>query len=387
MFTNPVANSLSSIFGKLRYVEWLFLAVHMVMGISSGNDNLVLSLAFYGIVIALSWILPLDRPLILRQAYVLLAILLMVCANFVGVSLDLVLYLYIAKSFFLIGGKKTYLTAAIAGMAWIVSDCISELQELEGTINFKPPFGFGSYSLSAILIHSLGLYLAVSVFVILFSSVVSAEYKSRKRAEALAEQVEILAADLERTRIARDIHDSLGHTLTNLDIQLAVAQKLRDRDPQKAFQALDTAKMLSSQCIEDVSHAVKTMRDSNFDLDRALSNLMEQIRSDRALQIHWEINLPQLPIAISHQIYCVVKEGLINIQKHARASSIDFQGRFTNKEIILQLEDNGIGFDLTTSTFGSGLKGMTERVQGLGGKLNISSLPNQGTKILVVIPR
>ena len=382
-----MANSLSSIFGKLRYVEWLFLAVHMVMGISSGNNNLALSLAFYGIVIVLSWILPLDRPLILRQAYVLLAILLMVCANFVGVSLDLVLYLYIAKSFFLIGSKKTYLTTAIAGIVWVVSDCVSEIQELEETMNFNPPFGFGSYSLSAIFIHSLGLYLAVSVFVILFSSVVSAEYKSRKRAEALAEQVEILAADLERTRIARDIHDSLGHTLTNLDIQLAVAQKLRDRDPQKAFQALDTAKMLSSQCIEDVSHAVKTMRDSNFDLDRALSNLMEQIRSDRSVQIHWEINLPQLPIAISHQIYCVVKEGLINIQKHARASSIDFQSKFTTKEIILELEDDGIGFDLATFTFGSGLKGMTERVQGLGGKLNISSLPNQGTKILVVIPR
>ena len=387
MYINPVENSYSSILGKFRYVEWLFLAVHLVMGISSGNNNLVLGLAFYGIFIALSWIFPLNRPPILRQAYVLLAILLIVCANFVGVSLDLVLYLYIAKSFFLIGRKRTYLTAAIAGIAWIISDCVSEIRELEGTVDFKPPFGFGSYSLSTILIYSLGIYLAVSVFVILFSSVVSAEYKSRKRAESLAEQVEILAADWERTRIARDIHDSLGHTLTNLDIQLAVAQKLRDCDPQKAFQALDTAKMLSSQCIEDVSHAVKTMRDSNFDLDRALSNLMEQIRSDRALRIHWEIDLPHLPIATSHQIYCVVKEGLINIQKHACAFSVFFQSKFTSKEIILHLEDDGIGFDLTASTFGSGLKGMKERVQGLGGKLNISSLPNRGTKILVVIPR
>ncbi len=274
-----MANSLSSIFGKLRYVEWLFLAVHMVMGISSGNDNLVLSLAFYGIVIALSWILPLDRPLILRQAYVLLAILLMVCANFVGVSLDLVLYLYIAKSFFLIGSKKTYLTAAIAGIVWVVSDCVSEIQELEATVGFNPLFGFGSYSLSKILIYSSGIYLAVSIFIILFSSAVGAEYKSRKKAEALAEQVEILAADWERIRIARDLHDSLGHTLTNLDIQLAVAQKLRDRDPQKASMALDTAKMLSSQCIEDVSHAVKTMRDSNFDLDRALNRIYFETRS------------------------------------------------------------------------------------------------------------
>jgi signal transduction histidine kinase len=110
-----------------------------------------------------------------------------------------------------------------------------------------------------------------------------AEHKSRERAETLAEQVETLAATLERTRIARDIHDSLGHTLTNLDIQLQVALKLHDRDSNKALQSLEHAKQLSSQCIDDVSRVLQTMRQPDFDLNQALETLVEQLRQAQIL--------------------------------------------------------------------------------------------------------
>lgn len=396
MYSYLVATSPRSISVSLRYLEWMLLAVHSLLVISTqpvsllpanGDAGLLLTFAFYSIFVGLSWLYPLNRAQWIKQSYGLLAMGLIVLANFVDVSLDLLIYLYIAKTFFLLSYRQTLVSTIFMGAAWITSECVSELKEIGVGLRFEPPFGFGAYGLWKIAIYSLGIYSAASVFVILLSSIVVAEYRSRQRAEALAEQVEVLAADLERTRIARDIHDSLGHTLTNLDIQLEVAQKLRDRNPQKAFLALDTAKLLSSQCIEDVSHAIKTMRQPNFDLDRALRNLLEHTKSNRALKIQWRLNLPQLPIATSHQIYCVVKEGLINIQKHAQASSVFFQGQTTAEEIILQLEDNGIGFDMAQSSFGSGLNGMTERVNSLGGHLTISSTLNQGTKLLVVIPR
>lgn len=389
-----VAKSPRSISVTLRYLEWILLTVHGLLVLSTkslsllgidGEAGLLLTFMFYGIFVGLSWLYPVRRWQ--KQGYILLSMVLIVFANFVDVSLDLLIYLYIAKSFFLLGYRQTVWSTVAMGAAWIVSECVSELREIGVGLRFEPPFGFGAYGLWKMAIYSLGIYIAASVFVILLSSIVVAEYSSRQRAEALAEQVEVLAADLERTRIARDIHDSLGHTLTNLDIQLEVAQKLRDRNPQKAFLAVDTAKLLSSQCIEDVSHAIKTMRQPNFELNRALRNLIEQTRGNQALQIHWQLNLPQLPIATSHQIYCVVKEGLINIQKHAQASSIVFQGQTTSEEIILQLEDNGIGFDIAQSSFGSGLNGMTERVNSMGGRLTVSSTPNQGTQLLVVIPR
>ncbi|MEL6501788.1 MAG: sensor histidine kinase, partial [Cyanobacteria bacterium J06623_1] len=191
----------------------------------------------------------------------------------------------------------------------------------------------------------------------------------------------------ERNRIAREIHDSLGHTLTNLNIQLKVAQKLRDRDLDKAFEAIDIAALLSFQCIEDVSHAVQTMRRNNFDLNRALNNLLEQSRNDYSFQVKYEISLPSLALLSSHQIYYVVKEGLFNVQKHARASKVSFQGYSTAKQIILKLQDNGVGFDRQQISSGFGLQGIQERVQALNGELNIDSAPGKGTQILVTIPR
>jgi signal transduction histidine kinase len=389
---NNLVNNLSpSIMWRLRYVEWLFLATHLILAISirDSDDSLLLDLAVYGIFLVFSWMLPINRSLKWRGVYISLAMLLIVGANFLGISLDLLLYLYIAKSFFLIGKKNTIGITILTGIGWVASECYAEMQQLKqsNTIRFEPPFGVGDYSPQSIFVFALGLYIAVSIFTIFFSSVIVAEYKSRKRAEALTEQVKTLAINLERTRIARDIHDSLGHTLTNLDIQLKLARKLRDRDLDKTWEAIDQASLLSAQCIEDVSHAVQTMRRSDFNLDRALSNLVEQIRNNRNLDIQWNFNLPQLSLSTSHQIYCVVKEGLINIQKHSKASRVMFQGYFTNTEIVLKLEDNGVGFDPQQVNSGCGLKGIVERIQVIKGKLEVETSPGKGTQILVTIPR
>ncbi|MGL5940886.1 MAG: sensor histidine kinase [Waterburya sp.] len=389
MNINPVGNFSPTLTSRIRYLEWLFLAVHLLLAITTGCGQLLLHLTVYGIFGVFSWILPINRPLRFRRTYILLAMLLIVWANFLNVSLDLLVYLYIAKSFFLVGSKNTIYITILTGIGWIASECFSEIQELQqlDSVSFEPPYGFGTYNLNTILIFSSGLYVAVSIFMIIFSSVIVAESKSRQRAEALAEQVEILAKNLERTRIARDIHDSLGHTLTNLDIQLKVAQKLRVRDLDRAFQALDMATMLSSQCIEDVSHAVKTMRCNDFNLDRALHNLIEQVRNDCTFRVMWSIKLPQLTLSTNHQIYCVVKEGLINIQKHANAQSISLQGYSTAEQVIVKLEDDGIGFNLQQINSGFGLQGMKERVQAIKGKLKINSAIGKGTQIIVTIPR
>ena len=377
-----------SLVRRLRYLEWVFLTTHFILSVSSGNFNIPLHFAVYSIFIASSYFFPSGLAKKWRQAYILSAMLLIAVANLLNVSLDMLLYIYIAKSFFLIGGKKTIWMTIVAGIAWVASECYSELQELKqlNSVRFEPPFGFGDYSPQSIFIFSLSLYTAVSIFTIFFSSVIVAEQKSRKRAEALAEQVEILAKNLERTRIARDIHDSLGHTLTDLDIQLKVAKKLRDCDPNKTWAAIDKASMLSAQCIEDVSHAVQTMRRNDFNLDRALNNLVEQIR-DSMVQVCWEVNLPQLSLSTSHQIYCIVKEGLINIKKHSRASQISFQAYSTSTEIVLKLKDNGVGFNPKVANGGFGLQGMVERVRVIKGKLEINSFPGKGTEILVTIPR
>lgn len=127
------------------------------------------------------------------------------------------------------------------------------------------------------------------------------------------------------------------------------------------------------------------MRQSNFDLNRALTALLEQMRQN-SVQVQWEVNLPPLPIHKSYQIYCVIKEATINVQKHACASQVSFYGRSTSEGIVLEFKDNGVGFESKKLQTGFGIQGMIECVQILGGSLEIQSTSTQGTQIYVILP-
>jgi signal transduction histidine kinase len=388
-----LVNSSLSIVKTLRYLEWSFLTVHILMcldiySFDTTPKHFWLMPFFVVAFVVLSWIYPVNRPYWQRQAYIFLGLFLAVVANFMNISFDMVVFVYIAKSCFLLNRKSILPIVAITGIAWVTSDIRDTIETLKLTqqqLEFQPPYGFKSGNIGDIVISAGGVYLAGCIFVILFSSVVIAEKKSRQQTEILAEQVETLAAALERNRIARDMHDSLGHTLTDLNLQLEIAQKFRLRNLEQAFQAVDMAKILASQCIEDVSQTLQAMRQSDFDLDRSLKTLFEQVRQKQSLQVYWEGKLPQLSLQTNHQIYCIIKEALINVQKHARASCVRFRSQSTTEAIILELEDDGIGFDPQDNQ-GFGLKGMAERVQAIGGKLKISSAPGQGTQIYINIP-
>lgn len=369
-----------------RYVEWIYITAHFGMWFSSPEFNLPAMLGFYGIFFWLGWLYPIKRPYWQRFIYIVSALTIAVYARNRGIDLGLFLCIYIAKSYFLLNRRITIAIAAFTGIVWTAIEYFAELARLQSADQVTPNLALDPRDPVKFVIFTLVAYTASNIFVILFSSMMIAEQKSRQRAEELSQQVESLAATLERTRIARDIHDSLGHTLTDLHIQLAVAQQLRSRNIDQSFQAVDTAKMLAGQCIEDVSHALHRMRQSDFDLNQALIALLEQMRQNSALQVQWEVNLPQLSIHKSYQIYCIVKEGMINVQKHARASQVSFYGRLTPEGIVLDLKDNGVGFDSKELHRGFGIQGMVERVQLLGGKLEIQTAFAQGTQIHVILP-
>jgi signal transduction histidine kinase len=303
-----------------------------------------------------------------------------------GWGLDLLLYFFIAKSCFLLSRRDVFITVILAGIVSNVGFAYTLTAKLDFMRSHIEELYNPQKMVPTSVISNIGFYIAISVFVVLLCSIALSEQKSRRRAEALAYEVETLAATLERTRIARDIHDSLGHTLTTLDVQLELAQKLRQRDPDRALQAVDTAKILANQCLQDVRHALSTMRQPAFDLNQAIATLIDQVQLNQTFVIHSTVNLPALPLPISHQIYCIVQEGLTNIQKHAQATQVTLQTQPQTDHIWLELTDDGQGFDPTTRVTGFGLQGMAERVQLLGGKLDIHSAPSQGTRIQVAIP-
>ena len=204
-----------------------------------------------------------------------------------------------------------------------------------------------------------------------------------------ATQVKQLATVQERSRIAREIHDSLGHSLTALNIQLEGAIKLSQRDPQKSQTLLAEAKRLGSVALQDVRQSVGTLRDDAPAKESLNSRLTALIETLRSAGITSNINiqlLTPLPETTSMALYRITQEGITNIVKHAEASAVDLSLIATTTETTLLLRDNGRGFDASQTSTGFGLRGMRERAQAVGAELTLDSQLGQGCELRVRIP-
>lgn len=379
--------SSKSQFWTLRCAEWLLLLAMVLLFTFSRTVSpelllkyVVFSLLFF----LLSFIFPIDRPLWQRRAYVALEAILIGFATATGVEFSGILFFLLLKSCFLLNRREVIVTAIAGGSLYLVG-----FSWLYPSFMQRSIAGFDCITVQSdfhiTLLYVLFYYVNISIFMILLGSVIMAERKSRQRAETLSQEVETLAAHVERLRIARELHDSLGHTLTSLGIQLEVAQKLRDCNPEKSFLSVDNAALLATQCLQDVRQLVQTMRQSGLNLNEALHELVEQMRQE-AIAVQVDLRLPTLSLQTSHQLYCILKEGLINIQKHAQASRVVLQGYTTSEAFVVTLQDDGQGFDPEHPTVGYGLRGMQERSELVGGMLHMITAPGQGTQIQVVIP-
>lgn len=387
-----------SIRRTVRYIEWTLIVVYFLLFLLNRRDSNYYSqiiptyanIIYLTLCLFLSFIFPINHPNWQRYIYIFLEITFIILARVFGADFEILLYLVLVKSCFLVNRKKVIIIAFVSGIFWNIALGLSlpdilkfQFKNIDKILNELSDTNF---IIIRSIINNTGVYLAASTFVILFSFVILAEQKSRQQAEELTKRVESLAANLERNRIAREIHDSLGHSLTTLDVQLELAQRLYEQDPIKAAKSLDIAKELSSQCLDEVRRSVQTMRQSNFNLSEALKTLAQKVERNQSFVVRANIKLPCLPVQISHQLYCIVQEGFTNIQKHAEAKLVTLNANTDSDGILLELRDDGRGFNVDGHHTGFGLRGMQERVSILGGELTIKSYPEQGTKILVWIP-
>ncbi|MEA5572859.1 sensor histidine kinase [Calothrix sp. UHCC 0171] len=199
-----------------------------------------------------------------------------------------------------------------------------------------------------------------------------------------------LSAKQERDRIARDLHDSLGHSLTALNFQLQTAMKLCQPNPSQAQEFLTEAHRLVGIATREVRQSVKALRSEAVET-QSLETLIESLVSDfeRTTGISPEVNI-DLPIALSSYlvtpVYRITQEALNNIRKYAKATAVQINICTTPTGIYLIIKDNGCGFDVTQVSGGYGIQGMKERVAVLQGRLQLESKPGQGCCISVGIP-
>jgi two-component system, sensor histidine kinase and response regulator len=214
--------------------------------------------------------------------------------------------------------------------------------------------------------------------------------KALEQERSLKRQIEEMAAIAERNRIAREIHDSLGHSLTALNVQLQAVSSLLHSDPTQAQSFLNQAQRLGTTAMQEVRQSVRALRNDKPDqqsLEVAIAALVEEFHQVTGMRPISDIQITEAVLpSVSKTLYRVVQEGLTNISKHAQATQVRIQVITTSHQVCLIIEDNGRGFDVNQITDGFGLQGMQERIAAQDGNFTLESLPEKGCQIQVEIP-
>lgn len=214
--------------------------------------------------------------------------------------------------------------------------------------------------------------------------------RALQQERSLNQRIEELATLEERNRIARDIHDSLGHLLVGLNVQMETALALWKDNPDKAYTFLSKAKQLGSDALQATRESVSDLRSDPLQgrsLEEVIATLTQDFRRTTGIQPLCQIDLSQ---PTSHRVktvvYRIVQEGLTNICKHAHATIVEIHIHSTDTGLSLTLQDNGNGFQIDANRAGFGLQGMQERIAALQGTLNITSKPGGGCCITASLP-
>ncbi|AGY56403.1 NarL family sensor kinase [Gloeobacter kilaueensis JS1] len=262
---------------------------------------------------------------------------------------------------------------------------------------FLPPDEDYQLFILRLTLNSALLFGAGLAFVLLLINAMLNEYANRQklalanqRLRLYAQRIEDQATLQERNRIARDIHDSLGHSLTALNMQMEMALALIPSAPQKAEGYLIDAKHLGTQALQSVRQSVSALRSDpllGMALPEALEQLTQTFVQSTRLEVERTIDLAgPLPPEIAVAVYRIAQEGLTNISRHAAATKVELEVRQLPGMLHLRLEDDGQGFDPAQNATGFGLEGMRERAAALAAGLVIDSAPAKGCRIYADFP-
>jgi len=202
-----------------------------------------------------------------------------------------------------------------------------------------------------------------------------------------------LATLRERERLARDLHDSLGHSLVAVSVQLEAIQRLYKVDPERASGQVEELKDLTRASMDDLRRSLAGLRTPGLG-ERQLSEALQALSVDVGQRAHLEITCHideaanQLSPAQSETLWRVAQEALANIERHAAARNVGLQLDIESNAALLSIKDDGRGLppDADKQPGHYGLRGMRERVEGLGGELIFTSNGQGGSRIDVKLP-
>lgn len=215
--------------------------------------------------------------------------------------------------------------------------------------------------------------------------------QANRRLQVYAAQVEDLTIVNERNRLAREMHDTLGHRLTVAAVHLEAAQRLIPRDPERAAAMVGTVREEVQDALGELRQTVATLRapfEEDLSLIQALQRLTSQFQQATGIEVSLDLptDLPDPPAPQRKAIFRAAQESLTNVQRHANAHHAWVQIQQQDGAITLCVSDNGVGFSSPQETSGFGLRGLRERAIQLGGDFSLTPRPGGGAQATFCIP-
>lgn len=252
-------------------------------------------------------------------------------------------------------------------------------------------------------IQQLPFYLPILFFIIAISAFYSILYMKQANAwadmqyyirklEAANQKIEELTIVNERKRLARDLHDTLAQGLVGLIMKLEatdvhIQQGNKERSSQIVKESMHQARI----ALKEAREAIDDLRSlSNMSLVKKIEDEIENFIKSTSIKVELTLDkLPEFPDRISQNVIYMISECLTNITKHAQATKVNVTIFIENKNMIIQITDNGIGFNtkkVGKHTGQYGFIGMNERARLLKGAIEITSKVNTGTSVRIEIP-
>jgi NarL family two-component system sensor histidine kinase LiaS len=211
----------------------------------------------------------------------------------------------------------------------------------------------------------------------------------------LARQAQRLAALEERNRLARDLHDGVKQHLFGVNLAAAAALNELDSDAEAARARLAEAVHHSESAQAEMQALLEELRPAGLDdrgLTAALADYLANFENRESLTVDWQPpETPDLDIPLRHQqaVFRVAQQALTNVARHAAADSVAVSLSMARDAVVPTVSDDGQGFDPSATESGStmGIRSMRERVEALGGTLEIDSAPEAGTRLTATVPR
>jgi len=276
-----------------------------------------------------------------------------------------------------IAGQAPLVVGERTGLVWILAQS-AVMVAIHGVWSFRPGHGY-------LIVVTYGGFQLFA-----FGAARFAQRERDARAELTRTHAELLAtrelfADgtraAERLRIARDLHDGLGHLLTALSLQLEVARNVGDETTKAP---LEKARAITKELLGEVRAVVGALReDVPLDLSHALQTLVAGVPRPR---VHLEVE-PDLQVSapLAHTIFRCVQEALTNAVRHAHAANVYLAVASNEQTVTVTARDDGRG--AAQLKLGHGLSGLRERIEAMGGSVEIEARPGHGLTLRALLPR